>query len=274
MEVGSQKYNLALGLTGGFDSRIILSACRTVKDNMIFYTLKYRTLDKNNSDIWIPLNLKDKLKINHNVMDCKMDIDDDFKAVYLNNSDMAHLDDWGYIAYGISNNLPDDTMAIKGSCSETGRCYFYKSGKHPKIQSSKDILAYNPNWKGISFIEERIEEWYNDIKKPENNKGYNILDLFHWEVSTGSWQTQNQLEWDIVHDTFTPFNNRELLDTMLRIDPKYRSQPKNYLLYQKTINKLWPEALTEPVNPKSVKERVKVAVKSGLVKLGFEKYNH
>ncbi|GGD03549.1 asparagine synthetase B family protein [Hyunsoonleella pacifica] len=274
LEVGSEKYNLALGLTGGFDSRIILSACKTVKAKMIFYTLKYRTLDKNNSDIWIPLKLKDTLGIDHKVMNCKMSTDDEFKDIYLSNSDMAHLDDWGYIAYGISKNLPEGTMAIKGSCSETGRCYFYKNGKHPKINSSKDILAYNPNWKGISFIENRIEEWYDNIKRPENNKGYNILDLFHWEVSTGSWQTQNQLEWDMVHDTFTPFNNRELLDTMLRIVPKYRSQPKNYLLYQKTMAKLWPEVLTEPINPKSFKEQIKVTVKSFLVKLGYEKYNH
>lgn len=274
MIAGSKKYKLALGLTGGFDSRIILSACSSVKDNMKFYTLKYRALDKNNSDIWIPLRLKDKLGIDHEIMNCKMSVGDEFKEIYLNNSDMAHLDDWGYIAHGISKNLSDDTMAIKGNCSETGRCYFYKSGKHPKIKTSDDILNYNTNWRGISFIEKRIEEWYEGIKKPENNMGYNILDLFHWEVSTGSWQTQNQLEWDMVHDTFTPFNNRELLDAMLRIDPKYRSKPNNYILYYKTMEKLWPDVLSEPINPMSFKEQIKIAIKSLLVKVGFEKYNH
>ncbi len=271
---GSKKYNLALGVTGGFDSRIILSACKEVKNDMMFYTLKYRTLDENNSDIWIPINLKKKLNINHEVMDCQIPISEEFKEIYVGNSDMAHLNDWGYIAYGISKNLPDDTMAIKGSCSETGRCYFYKSGIHPKINSYEDILKYNPSWKGIPFIEERISEWYDEVKDHNTNKGYNILDLFHWEVSTGSWQTQNQLEWDIVHDTFTPFNNRELLDIMLRIDPKYRSKPGNYLLYQETMEKLWPEVLTEPINPLSPKEQIKVKTKTILVKLGFEKYNH
>ncbi|WP_282132735.1 hypothetical protein [Cellulophaga baltica] len=271
---GSKKYNLALGLTGGYDSRIILSACKEVKDKIKFYTLQYRSLDKNNSDIWIPINLKEKLEINHEILDCRIPISKEFEDVYIGNSDMAHLNDWGYIAYGISKKLPDEFMAIKGSCSETGRCYFYKSGKHPKIKESKDLLNYNPGWKGIPFIENRIEEWFDEIKEPKNNKGYNILDLFHWEVSTGSWQTQNQLEWDIVHDTFTPFNNRELLDIMLRIDTKHRSKPNNYNLYQKTMGKLWPEVLTEPINPMSKKEWIKVTLKSVLVKLGFEKYNH
>lgn len=271
---GSKKYNLALGVTGGFDSRIILSATKPVKEKILYYTLQYRHLNKDNSDIWIPLSLKNKLGINHQIMDCRMTINEEFKHIYLQNSDMAHLDDWGFIAYGISKNLPEGSMAIKGSCSETGRCYFYKSGKHPVLTSSEDILNYNPSWKGIPFIEKRIADWYTEVKDPKVNKGYKILDLFHWEVSTGSWQTQNQLEWDIVHDTFTPFNNRELLDIMLRIDPKYRSKPDNYILYQRTMEKLWPEVLSEPINPPSGKELLKSKFKAFMVKLGVEKYNH
>jgi hypothetical protein len=271
---GTKKYALALGVTAGFDSRIILSASKPVKENMLFYTLKYRDMTHKSRDIRVPAKLNKTMRFNHQVMDCQIPIDPEFAEIYQQNSDMAHLDDWGFIAYGISQNLPEGTIAIKGSCSETGRCYFYKSGKHPEIKSGAEMLEYNPNWKGIPFIEERMTDWFNEVNNPQVNLGYPILDLFHWEVSTGSWQTQNQLEWDIVHDTFTPFNNRELLDTMLRIDPKYRSKPNNYQLYRDTINKLWPEVLSEPVNPPSTKEWAKTAVKTILVKLGIEKYNH
>jgi len=84
-----------------------------------------------------------------------------------------------------------------------------------KQGTGKTTLAYNLSRQlGIPFIEARLTDWFNEVNNPNVNFGYPILDLFHWEVSTGSWQTQNQLEWDIVHETFTPFNNRELLDTL------------------------------------------------------------
>ncbi|WFO15294.1 hypothetical protein M601_015900 [Cellulophaga baltica 4] len=150
--------------------------------------------------------------------------------------------------------------------------FFYKNGVHPELKSSQDIMNINPKWKEIPFIDEQISKWYDEVKDSNTNKGYNILDLFHWEVSTGSWQSQSQLEWDLVHDTFTPFNNRELLDLMLHIDTKYRSKP-NYTLYKDTMNMLWPEVLLEPINPLDTKSEVKQLLKSILTRLGFEKYN-
>ncbi|WP_405247872.1 hypothetical protein [Cellulophaga sp. Asnod2-G02] len=272
LETGSKKHNLGLGLTSGFDSRILLSASKKVTKDMLFYTLQYRNLDQNSNDIRIPVSLSKKLGFSHEVMDCRLQTTNQFKKIYLANSDMAHLNDWGHIAFGISQNLPEGTMSVKGSCSETGRCFFYKNGIHPEIKSSHDIMSINPKWKGIPFIENQIASWYDEIKDPNMNKGYNILDLFHWEVSTGSWQTQSQLEWDIVHDTFTPFNNRELLDLMLHIDTKYRSKP-DYTLYKDTMKMLWPEVLLEPINPETPKVKLKYKFKSILAKLGFEKYN-
>lgn len=271
---GSKKYKLALGVTAGFDSRIILSTCKPIKDKMLFYTLKYRDMTNKSRDIKIPVKLNKVMHFNHKVMDCQIPTDKNFAEIYESNSDMAHLDDWGFIAYGISKNLPEGTMAIKGSCSETGRCYFYKSGKHPELKSGLELLKYNPKWKGIPFIENQLNRWYNEISNPKTNKGYPILDLFHWEVSTGSWQTQNQLEWDIVHETYTPFNNRELLDIMLTIDTKFRSKQNDYQIYRDTINKFWPEVLTQPVNPPTTNEWIKNIIKNMLVKIGIKKYEN
>lgn len=269
---GSKKYKLALGLTGGYDSRMLLSASKDVKDKMIYYTLLYRNLNAESNDIKIPTLLSETLRIPYRKLDCKIDLDDNFKKIYLESTDMAHVDDWAHIAYGIYQNFPDDVISVKGSCSETGRCFFYKNGKHPNLKSGNDILSINPKWKKIPFIVERIHQWFNAVNIDEVNKGYNILDLFHWEVSTGSWQSQSQLEWDLVHDTFTPFNNRELLDIMLHIDTKYRRKP-DYILYRESMALLWPEVLNQPINPLTPKLRSKSMLKSLLALIGFENYN-
>ncbi|MDV7140207.1 hypothetical protein R3X28_15045 [Maribacter sp. TH_r10] len=269
---GSKKYNLALGLTSGYDSRILLSASKDVSENMQYYTLLYRDLNCESNDVKIPTLLSKTLGIKYKKLDCRIELDERFKKRYLESTDMAHLDDWGYIAYGISKKLTKDVVSVKGSCSETGRCFFYKNGKHPKLTAGDDILNINPKWKGIPFIVDRMHQWFDEVKESTVNKGYNILDLFHWEVSTGSWQSQSQMEWDLVHDTFTPFNNRELLDIMLHIDTKYRCKP-NYTMYRDSMNILWPEVLSQPINPLTPKLALKAKLKSLLVEVGFEKYN-
>lgn len=272
MEIAVTKYNLALGVTSGYDSRILFSACKNVKENLMFYTLKYRNLNDSSDDVRIPNTLAKKLNIPHKLFDCRFKTPQEFLKIYEQNSDMAHTHDWGHIAYGISQHIPDGVMAVKGSCSETARCFFYYNGKHPKLKSHRDILNLKPNWKNIPFIDNQIKVWYADVSDPNRNKGFQVLDLFHWEVSTGSWQMQSQLEWDLVHDTFTPFNNRELLETLLRIETKYRCEP-DYKLYRDVIQMLWPELLWEPINPESTQRKIRKSLKRFLVKIGFEKYN-
>ena len=269
---GSKKYKLAVGLTGGYDSRMLLSASKDVYKDLLYYTLLYRDLDDESADVKIPTLLSKSLGFKHQKLDCRIALDKDFEKSYSESTDMAHLNDWGLIAYGISQNFPRDFMAVKGSCSETGRCFFFKNGKHPKLDTGDDILKINPAWREIPFIVDRMHEWFDEVKEDSVKKGYNILDLFHWEVSTGSWQSQSQLEWDLVHDTFTPFNNRELLDIMLHIDTKYRCKP-NYTLYRDGMNILWPEVLSQPINPLTPKQELKSKVKSFLAEIGLKKYN-
>ena len=269
---GSKKYKLALGLTGGYDSRMLLSASKDVSKNIEYYTLLYRNLNSESNDVKIPTLLSKTLGIEHQKIDCRLELGERFEKRYLQSTDVPHLDDWAYIAYGISKSLDKDIISVKGSCSETGRCFFYKNGKHPKLVSGDDILNINPDWNEIPFIVDRMNHWFNEVKEGTVNKGYNILDLFHWEVSTGSWQSQSQLEWDLVYDTFTPFNNRELLDIMLHIDTKYRCQP-NYTLYSDGMNILWPEVLSQPINPQTNIVELKSKMKNFLTEIGLEKYN-
>jgi hypothetical protein len=84
----------------------------------------------------------------------------------------------------------------------------------------------------------------------------------------GSWQAQSQLEWDIVQEVFTPFNSRELLDYMLRMDMSYR-QGHNPKLYIDTMKLFWNEVLNEPINPSSFKERLAKIIKYPLTQTGL-----
>ncbi|NLA48976.1 MAG: hypothetical protein GX876_05875 [Bacteroidales bacterium] len=246
--------DLAFSLTAGWDSRIILSCCKDLREYIMFYTLRYRDYGDKHMDIKIPALLSELLKLKYEVFDCQKGMSEEFSVLYKQNTDMAHLNDWGKIAYGILKTYPQDKVAVKGSCSEIGRCFYYPNCKHKKNLTENDIVQLERGWSELDFIKEHIKIWFND--KKENNYGYDILDLFYWEHRMGSWQAQSQLEWDVVQETFTPFNSRELLDLMLAVNPTYR-KTDNPALYRDTMKILWQDVLFVPINPIPLKKRLR-----------------
>lgn len=252
--------NLAFSFTAGWDSRILLSCCKDIKDDLIFYTLIYRDITSKHRDLYVPAKLAHALGLSYEVMDCRKELSQDFVTLYVNNTHIAHVEDWGRIAYGMLDHYPQNLVALKGNCSEVGRCYYYPTGKHKKNLKASDFIYLEKYWHELDFIKERVNDWFLEINDEKNNCGYDLYDLFYWEHRMGSWQAQSQLEWDIVQEVFTPFNSRELLDIMLAMDPSYR-KANDYQLYQDTMKILWEEVLAEPVNPLSLRRRTKKAIK-------------
>jgi hypothetical protein len=240
--------DLAFTLTAGWDSRIILSSCKDIIHDITFYTLRYRNMNDRHMDIRIPMSLSKSLNLNFDIFDCQKDISPEFRKIYESNTDMAHINDWGEIAFGMSKTYPQKKVAVKGNCSEIGRCFYFPDGKLKNNLTENDFLLLEQGWGKLNFIKEEIRKWNESVK--ENSFNYNLYDLFYWEHRMGSWQAQSQLEWDIVQEVFTPFNSRELLDLMLSIDTSKRKK-NNPSLYIDSINYLWKDTLCEPINPKN-----------------------
>lgn len=244
----NNRFPLALSLTAGFDSRILLSACKNIANSIYFYTLQYRNLTLKSPDIKIPQILLNRLGFAHSVIDCRIVPEPDFIQIYKENVSLAHDNDWGHIAYGMLNSYDSSKVAIKGNVSEICRCFYYKNGRHPLIKSPTQLLKYERMWEQIPFIREQISNWFKETKSVIETTGINLLDLFYWEHRMGSWQAQSQLEWDIIQEAYTPFNHRGLLEILLSTSTRYRCAP-DYLLYKKICKILWPEVLKEPINP-------------------------
>ena len=81
------------------------------------------------------------------------------------------------------------------------------------------------------FFHESLDSWLHDAKEFSDKMHINILDLFYWEHRMGSWQAQSQLEWDIVQESFTPFNHRKLIEIMLSVKPELRQEP-DYVFFK------------------------------------------
>ena len=243
------RYDLAFSLTAGWDTRVLLAASKKIVNDLYIYTLQYRKLTKNSSDIKIPISMLNEMRIKHHLFDCKSGMDREFHKLYKKNVDLAH-DDGAKIAFGMFNKYPQDRIHVKGTCTEIIKCEYNLHGEHVDICSPNKLAALVDGWNEIPFIVEQLDGWLEDAKKVCTNSNINVLDLFVWEHRIGSWQAQSQLEWDIVQEVFSPFNYRPLLEVMLGNPVKYRKLP-DYLLQQRIINYLWPALLKWPINPLS-----------------------
>lgn len=277
LEAGNRRFQMAVTITGGLDSRILLGGCRSIASDVYFYTLKYRHLQTNSDDIRIPRKILKHLGIPHHVLDCTSICDDkEFCSIYLDNVDMPHMNDWGNIAYGMLNDFPESRVATKGSCMEINRLAYHKYQKSFPITSIEELINIEVGWNKIPFIVDAIDEWFHKTVSICKSNEFDILDLYYWEQRLGSWQAQNQLEWDIVQETYCPFNHRGLIELLHCVPEFYRSEQHAHPLYPKKpkyalfteINKiLWKEITLYPVNPFWNKE---FKIKRLIMKLGLE----
>ena len=270
MAAAAKRFDLAMAMTAGMDSRLVLAASKGIATDLFFYTLKYRDLSERSADIKISKTLLERLGYKHHILDCTGPSAELFLEIYGENTPMAHGNDWGSIAYGIYRNYPQEKMAIRGNCVEIGRNYspLYKMIK--QSLSVDNILEIQSGWKDFSYARDCIEQWFIEVQEVHKvgELGYDPMDLFYWEHRIGSWQAQSQLEWDMVQEMFTPFNNREIVEIMLGVNEEYRTNPADFSFFQDLIDSLWPEVRKVPINPKSNKQKLISHLKSVFKTLG------
>lgn len=235
---------LAVTATAGRDSRLLMALAEDQNISDIhYYTMSYYQILGNHFDIVVPKKILKTKGLVHHVYDCTDEASNEFKSLYYKNTLMAHKE-WCNIAYGMDKNFPKNRFNIKGVASEIVGCYYYSNKKGYLDYRAEDVellLKYTRQQPllELDFTKKAINEWFEEIKYIESKFSYNILDFFFWEQRMGSWQAQSQLEWDIVQESYTPFNNRELIHTMFNLSKSYRIK-KNSILYRKIIDKTWP----------------------------------
>jgi hypothetical protein len=269
MQSASNRFELALSLTAGIDSRLVLAASRDIRNDLSFMTVRQITMPDDHSDVRIPSELLGKMGLKHDVVGSSLLVDDDFIEVFKKNVAVPHYV-YAPDAQAILRYYGQRKVAVTGSASEVARSSFRANNNLPR---NKDItikrLAALQDMDNLGYALERYEQWRAGIGDLFN---LNIMSLFEWELDDGNWLAMCQLEFDIAwKDIFTPFNCRDVIMTMLSVNPELTLAPKHQL-YHALIAKLWPEVLNTPINPHknykgSIHSRVKAYAKRKLKSL-------
>jgi hypothetical protein len=240
----ARRFELGMALSAGWDSRVLLAASRECCKRMFFYTYAHGS---DSPDAIIARRLLRKLGFKCHLIRYPKKMDAAFERIYNRNVAVPH-EYWGRTSQALYQKYPGNRVCITGNAAEITRVRFRLSAAEKLTGRNLArfmSFEYAKEMQENSFVVDAWEKWIQDL-----NNTYNVhpLDIFYWEHWGGNFAAMDQNEWEIVHETLTPFNCRKYLQTMLSIDETYREHD-DPIHYRLMIRNLWPEVLTLPVNP-------------------------
>lgn len=245
IEAAANRFDLALGMTAGLDSRLVLAASRSVREQLAYVSVKQARMDDNHADLVIPASLLRKLRLPHEVIRPRLNMSDAFRKVYEKSVYLAHAH-YGPDAEALLGRFDRAKVAVTGSGSEICRADIQLGIPFLEKKPSPEFLSVHQFGGLHPFLVQQVQSWRATTP---HDCGIELLDLFEWEQGSGSWLAMTQLEFSIAwRDLFTPFNCREVLCSLLAL-PKQDRAPPDHRAYHALIRHLWPEVMNEPVNP-------------------------
>jgi hypothetical protein len=249
LDAARRRWPLALLVTAGSDSRLLLAACRDFIDDVVCVTIDVQGFDPD--DVATPGVLAEKLGFRHEVVVAEPAPTSEFWARYEAHSPAA-LPQYAANAEALAA-VVHDRVAVTGHAAGVPKRIY--RGSRFSTQLSGSRLALELGFGESRFAQDAMQTWLTDVG---TGAGYDVRDLLYWEQRAGTWVPSWLLEYDLVwRDCLVPFACRQLLTTMLAAPVGERSKPE-YTLWRRVAEECWPEVLDRPFggNPRRKKSLV------------------
>lgn len=259
MSAARRRKPLAVTLTAGWDSRLVLASCCDLNGDFDVVTLKYDWMPDDNEDIVVAGELCKKLELPHTILSCHK-VDEAFMKRYVEHSENAH-DYWMQMAQAIENNGYADRLWVKGSCNEILRVAsgnLYNWQVDAKILCKLFLLPQN------DYSLNAINNWLLSARPYCKTNGLKLLDLFYWEHRMGSWLAECANEADVVGEMFTPFNSRRYILSGFAAKANDRKPPQHTLFYDIMDYCRFPNTPAKEIYKKEIKQIMKYKLKYNL----------
>ena len=248
MKLISEKWNRpVISLTGGIDSNTTFAAANGVYDK--FSTFSYVSMYRESVDAQKAKEIADKFNVNHITYQIPEKNDDivDFELYKMiqnyNGGAIGKTKDEDVrkrVTLSCSN-IGD--VEVKSWVSETIRAYAYKyfgrSRNLHKLTSRNYTSLYKIfllDRKLVSKTDKLFEEYIQKTKLKENLYNYDESDFFVWEMMHGGKCGLNIGVMKCYSEITIPYNNRMLLDLLLRVPLKKRISDQHHLDLKKYLN--------------------------------------
>lgn len=237
----SKRQRLLLGISGGWESRVLLAASKPVSKKSSYFVFKHSGYTDQHPDIRIPKQLLSKLNLKLNVISYES-IDDSTLVELEDEMSFPRKNVHSYAKNGISKFFPGHTL-VNGNISEIARMEW-----DDIVTDTAEKAAYMEKYHGLSYAIDAYSKWINESSSLFKQKGFRHSDMLYWEENCCNWAGKTNTEVRMYSEIFQPFNCRELILTMLSVDKRFRRKQRPRLHYL-MIKSLWPECLNAPINP-------------------------
>ena len=245
----AHRHSVMMAVTSGMDSRTLLAASRGSKEK-IYYFINNQGMSHSHPDISVPRKIFESIGSPFHVHDVAMDVDDEFRRIFLSNAFFATERILPTI-YNVYFKHLSEKINILG-LGELCRTYY---GKVPRNLNSY-YLAYKLNYKDCRYVIRQCEQMLIEMLPVAKKFRINMLTLLYWEQRAGNWGAVGNSESDIAMEEVDPYGCHLLCEVLLGVDENYR-RCNNSVLFREMILNMWPELLEWPINPPhSIKEKV------------------
>jgi hypothetical protein len=262
LEGAAHRFNLAFAISGGYDSRTLLSASRSVADRIQYFTQTQGSARGSDPDVLIPSALLKQLGLNHSILPLPDKLPDDFWSILQNNVHTARAVK-ALNAFSVHEHFQHEgreVVVVYGNCSEITKRDRFRFPKTPKMLLSGTVLAAMAYMNNSRIAREEFGQWLLSVRHlTEFN--VNLLDLMHWEQRVGNWGAMTFSEYDMVQESLCPYSCRKYIESMLRVPFRHRTYP-DYRMHRELMAAAWPEVLRQEINPE--KNRIMKGIKGFL----------
>lgn len=233
-------HDIAIAMTSGLDSRVVLSFFKDKKDIKL-YTYVHENFTEETPDVYVPKQISEKFGLDYYTLIRKQLSDEDLKDIesYLPGHMNQRI---------LENSFTFSTSELKDRSFITGDIIpLAKSKFGQNLPEKKATTSYFVT-KSHNYSKENrqlIAEWLEDLNR-DKDSDVSTYDLFFWENRLGRWFTKNAVNYDMFSNPLYIFNSRYLINLWLSVPRKYRVEKQ---IHQGIIAKNWPELLEIPVNP-------------------------
>lgn len=260
----------AISLTGGIDSNTTFAAANGNYDK--YTTFSYVSMYRESVDA----EKAQEISEHFNVPWKRYDVPE-------NNEDFPDFDIWKKLLEwndgGIGSNSDSDIrkkitliqndvcdVEVKSWISETIRAYAYKyfgRTSFPKNLSARNYTSlykiFFMNRRLVHETDEHFRQYWANTQLKSHLFNYDESDFFVWEMMHGYKCGLNIGAMKTCFDITIPYNNRKLLDTLLRVPLKRRLNDQLHLDLKRVLNKELYDMNIRVVNLNETERRKKMA---------------
>lgn len=245
IKAASLRNKLYMGVTGGYDSRILFLA--SLEIDCKYYVSKLNDMTDRHYDIVIPQKLTEIYKKKFRIIS-EIPISREESEVQEMSIDFPRRINKTFGEYF-------NHVLINGNLSEIARNYY---GYHKNISPNGLALLYLHCEN--KFVSTEYNKWLNKSSRLFLENGYDILDMFYWEEKMGNWAAKAKTEMGACGTVlYSPFCSHSLLTILLSTPRKDRDSHFNKL-YNQMITDFSSESDKIPINP-SLKKNLIILMK-------------